>query len=401
MNVRLEYLYQRYVDNTCTEIEREEFLSMVAEKQEEKVISELLDGTWNTVNTADGQTFPAADSILDHILTQHPKTIVSKILWRRYAAVAAAILVVASAGIYFGLQYQKNNDKQAADYVSNIQAGKNRATLKLANGTIINLDSATNGEIAQQAGIAISKTEDGQLVYHIAENSKIEKAATATETFNTITTPRGGQYQINLPDGTKIWLNAGSSLKYPAVFSKDERKVELTGEAYFEVAKVTIKDKGSNKYQRAPFIVVTDKQKIEVLGTHFNVNSYVDNNESKTTLLEGSVKVSNLKSKRSNLLKPGQQSLIAGEGLQIANVDTVETVAWKNGYFQFNESDLEDIMKQLSRWYNVDVVFEGKLPEDLFHFKTPRNQSLIEVLKIFELNGINFKIEGRKLIVKS
>ncbi|SMC66380.1 FecR family protein [Pedobacter nyackensis] len=398
MNVRLEYLYQRYLDNTCTEIEREEFLSMVADKQEDKVITELLDGTWNTINTIDGQTFPAADSILDNILTQHPKTIVSKISWRRYAAVAAAVLVVASAGIYFGLQFQKNNDKQDADYTSNIQAGKNRATLKLANGTIINLDSATNGEIAQQAGIAISKTADGQLVYHIAANAKIEKSATATEAYNTITTPRGGQYQINLPDGTKIWLNAASSLKYPAVFSKNERRVELTGEAYFEVAKVTIKEKGS---ERTPFIVVTDKQKIEVLGTHFNVNSYGDESAEKTTLLEGSVKVSNLKSKRSNLLKPGQQSLVVGEGLQIANVDTLESVAWKNGYFQFNESDLEDIMKQLSRWYNVDVVFEGKVPDDLFHFKTPRNLSLTEVLKIFELNGINFKIEGRKLIVKS
>jgi len=394
MNVRLEYLYQRYIDDTCTAAEREEFLSMIAKKQEDQGITDLLDGTWNNINT-DGQSFPAADGILDNILTQHPKTIVRKASWYRYAVAAAAAVVVVSTGIYFLTKVQDNNKPESTKYASDIQAGKNRATLKLANGTIINLDSATNGEIAQQAGIEITKTADGQLVYNIAENAKNEKTASVTETYNTITTPRGGQYQINLPDGTKIWLNAASSLKYPTVFSKEERKVELTGEAYFEVAKIAVKDR------RTPFIVVTDKQKIEVLGTHFNVNSYGDEIAAKTTLLEGSVKVSNLKSKRSNLLKPGQQSLIAGEGLQIANVDTLESVAWKNGYFQFNESDLEDIMKQLSRWYNIDVVFEGKLPEDLFHFKTPRNQSLTEVLKIFELNGINFKIEGRKLIVKS
>jgi transmembrane sensor len=401
MNVRLTYLYQRYIDETCTAAEREEFLSVVAANTEDQQIAALMDGTWNKTGAADGVLLPNAGNVLDSILTQHKKPVVKKISWYRYTAVAAAVLVMLSAGIYFFTNYLNTNNQPGNLAVTdNIQAGKNRATLTLANGTIINLDSATDGEIARQAGIAITKTAGGQLVYNLPANSAKENAPTA---YNTIATPRGGQYQVNLPDGTKIWLNAASTLKYPAVFNGTERRVELTGEAYFEVAKVMVKDKGT----RMPFIVATDKQEIEVLGTHFNVNSYTDESAAKTTLLEGAVRVTlndsqttNHNPKTANLL-PGQQSQIKGTALQITNVDTEEAVAWKNGYFQFNESDLGSIMRQLSRWYNVDVVFEGRSPDELFHLKTPRNLSLNEVLKIFEINGINLKIEGRKLIVKS
>ncbi|WEK19933.1 MAG: FecR domain-containing protein [Candidatus Pedobacter colombiensis] len=409
MNTRLTYLYQQYIDNTCTAAEREEFLSMIAQKQEDRTITELLDGTWNTMNTTEELIFPAANSVLENILTHHKKPVVRKTYWYRYAAIAAAILVVVSAGIYFGIKTKYNSKSKDANYTVDIPAGKNKATLTLANGAVINLDSVTDGEIAQQAGIAINKTADGQLVYNIT--AKAEKDATASEAYNTIATPRGGQYQVNLPDGTKIWLNAASSLKYPAVFGKDERKVELIGEAYFEVAKVTIEEQGikskeqgsRNKDKRVPFIVVTDKQKIEVLGTHFNVNSYPDENNTKTTLLEGSVRVNTTVTQEQDnvILKPGQQSLLKNNRLTAYAVDIDEAVAWKNGYFQFNESDLGTIMRQLSRWYNVDVVFEGRSPEDLFHFKIPRNLSLTDVLKIFEINGINLKIEGRTLIVKS
>nr|WP_121269301.1 FecR family protein [Pedobacter schmidteae] len=384
MNVKLTDLYQRYIDDTCTEKERAELFSIIATNPEDPQIEGLMDGTWHQINTTEIQTFQNADVVLGNILQTGDRSLVKKNNWYRYAA-AASIAVALSAAIYL---FATRNPaiKQEAETASQITPGANKATLTLADGKVISLDSAADGEIARQAGIMVSKTKDGQLVYDLS------KKQTGTDlAYNTISTPRGGQYQVNLPDGTKIWLNAASSLRYPTVFNEGKRKVQLTGEAYFEVAK----DKTH------PFIVATDKQEIEVLGTHFNVNSYTDENVTKTTLLEGSVKVSILKSQSASFLKPGQQSVLRNNGLNVYTVDTEETVAWKNGYFQFNEADLGSIMRQLSRWYNIDVVIEGKLPDDLFHFKVPRNLSLNDVLKIFETNGINFKTEGRKLIVKS
>jgi len=401
MNARLAYLYQRYIEDTCTKEEREEFLSMVAENQENDTITGLLDGTWDKIG-AGSLIFPNADNVLNDILSNHQKTVVKKISWYQYAAAVAAILLIASGGIYL---YQKNNkDSNIQTNTADIQAGKNRATLTLSNGAIINLDSVSDGELAQQNGITITKTKEGQLVYNIAGSTKKENAVSTEIAYNTITTPRGGQYQVNLPDGSKIWLNAASSLKYPTIFGKDERKVELTGEAYFEVAKVMRKDQGAGGKDigiRMPFIVTTDKQEVEVLGTHFNINSYTDEAVTKTTLLEGAVRVSQLGSRKTVNLIPGLQSTLNNNNLTTRAVDVDEIVAWKDGYFQFNESDLGSIMRQLSRWYNVDVVFDGRSPDDLFHFKAPKSLSLTEVLKIFEINGINLKIEGRKLIVKS
>lgn len=394
MNIKLTDLYQRYIDETCTEEERAELLSIIAANPEDPQIEGLMDDTWHQINTTEIQAFQNADMVLDNILQAHNKPVVKKFNWYRYA-VAASVAFALTATIYF-FATRNTLTKQGNETANQITPGTNKATLTLADGKVISLDSAANGEIAQQAGIMISKTKDGQLIYDISK-----KQATTDLAYNTIATPRGGQYQVNLPDGTKIWLNAASSLKYPAVFNGEKRRVELTGEAYFEVAK----DKNH------PFVVATDNQEIEVLGTHFNVNSYADESATKTTLLEGSVKVASraatngsLNTKYSvlnTILKPGQQSVLRNNGLNVYTVDTEEAVAWKSGYFQFNESDLGSILRQLSRWYNIDVVVEGKLPDDLFHFKIPRNYSLDEVLKIFETNGINFKTEGRKLIVKS
>lgn len=398
MNTRLSYLYQQYIDNNCTAEEREEFLSMVAENPENEPITGLMDGTWNKIGT-EKLTFPTAETVLYNILSDRKENIVRKISWYRYVAALAAIMAMVVTGIYL---YQKNNSISSVQTkTTDIQAGKNKATLTLANGTVINLDSATNGELAQQSGLTITKTAEGQILYNIVESTKTPTSKELA--YNTITTPRGGQYQVNLPDGTKIWLNAASTLKYPLTFGKDQRKVALTGEAYFEVATVLMNQpEVKNKVQKMPFIVVTDKQQVEVLGTHFNINSYTDESKTKTTLLEGAVRVTSLDGqKTSSVLKPGEQSVLNGNMLTTYTVDTEEIVAWKNGFFQFNESDLGSIMRQLSRWYDVDVVFEGRSPDDLFHFKAPKNQSLTELLKIFEINGINLKIEGRKLIVKS
>lgn len=388
MKVRLDYLYHRYIEETCTEAERTELFSIIEANPEDPEIAALLDGTWNKIKTAELQSLHNADGMLDQILSQRKRMANKKISWYR-AISAASIAIALSAAVYFYTSRNSATD-QRTETVINIAPGTNKATLTLANGEVITLDNATEGEIARQAGTVISKTPDGHLNYNIAEDQKDQ--STGSLAYNTIATPRGGQYQVNLPDGTKIWLNAASSLQYPAAFKGKQRRVELSGEAYFEVAK----DK------EHPFIVVTGQQEVQVLGTHFNINSYADEGATKTTLLEGSVRVSVLgPAKDGSILKPGQQAALLGNTLNVYAVDTEETVAWKNGYFQFNEADLGSIMRQLSRWYNIDVAFESKPSADLFHFKVPRNISLTDLQKIFETNGINFKIEGRKLIVKS
>ncbi|WP_316837349.1 FecR family protein [Pedobacter nutrimenti] len=400
MNSRLASLYQRYIENTCTKEEREEFLSLVAENQENGDITSLMDDTWNKIKT-DDLLFPKADHVLQSIISTPQKPVVKKISWYRYAAAAAVLFLIGATLFYYNSHHVILNSFQNSGLVKNtIKAGQNKATLTLANGKVINLDSTTNGEIAEQTGITITKTEKGQLVYNVTESAKKEKTASAKIAYNTITTPRGGQYQINLPDGSKIWLNASSSLKYPTLFSKNERKVELSGEAYFEVAKMTFKEAG-HKNVRMPFIVVTSKQQVEVLGTHFNINSYEDEAITKTTLLEGAVRVSQVGSRKTVNLLPGLQSVLNNNNLSTRAVDTDEAVAWKNGYFQFNESDLGSIMRQLSRWYNIEIIFkDNKKADELFHFKASRNLELNEMVKIFELNGIKLKIERRTLIVE-
>jgi transmembrane sensor len=210
--------------------------------------------------------------------------------------------------------------------------------------------------------------------------------------YNTIETPKGGQYRIDLPDGTMVWLNAGSSLRYPNRFAGQERKVALTGEAYFEVAK--------NK--QMPFRVVSGKQVVEVLGTHFNINAYTDEASVKTTLLEGSVNVLLQETHQSELLNPGQQAVVKynGSSIVVQPVKVEEAVAWKNGYFMFVDADLESIMRQLARWYDVEVAYEGNLGSLKFGGMVSRSKSIAQTLRILELTGnVRFKVAGRRVTV--
>jgi transmembrane sensor len=314
-------------------------------------------------------------------------------IWIR-SLVAAMILISFSTGLYF---YINNHNKTDLTYSinypkQNIVPGRNKAILILSNGSKIDLDAAATGTMVKQAGLTITKTQAGQLSYHVSDaNSKKIQEAPA---YNTIETPRGGQYEINLSDGTKVWLNSASSLRYPTRFVSNERRVELTGEGYFEVA--------HNKI--SPFKVITGKQEIEVLGTHFNVNAYTDENAVKTTLLEGSVKITvrptDQSKQQSDILKPGQQSSFNNKGLVIENGDIENAVAWKNGYFNFNE-DIESIMRKLSRWYDIEVVYQiEKDPDLLFGGKIDRSKSINSVLNIIEATGkFHFKIEGRRVTV--
>lgn len=272
-----------------------------------------------------------------------------------------------------------------------IAPGGNKAFLTLANGKRIVLTDAKNGELAEESGIKVIKTADGQLVYNVSNGIS---PVTGT---NKIETPAGGQYQVRLPDGTKVWLNAASSLTFPTKFAKLERRVMLSGEAYFEVAK----DK------RHPFIVKTEQQEVEVLGTHFNINSYQDEPELKTTLLEGSVKVTLNSSARhlkmqdkGIIIKPSQQAILQNNKLKIQTVDIQEAVDWKNGEFIFNNESLESIMRKISRWYNVDISYGNIRRTKLFSGKISRFENVSEVLNMLELTGeVHFKTEERRITV--
>lgn len=327
----------------------------------------------------------------------------SKKLWPRITASAAAILIFISFGIYFYLDYMgKSNTQYTNSNTQNdIVPGSNKATLTLADGRKISLTDAKNGELAEQSGIKVTKAADGQLIYTISdlsERSSSDKSQISNIEYNTIETPKGGQYQVNLPDGSKVWLNAASSLHYPTRFTGQERKVSLIGEAYFEVT----------RNSAMPFRVTCNNQVIEVLGTHFNINSYTDEEVIKTTLLEGSIKViatNNLSSKEiaGVILKPGQQSQITVGGIKnikVINVDSDEAVAWKNGYFIFASENIESIMRKVSRWYDVEIHYEGNITREEFVGSVSKYEKVSEILTTLELTGlVNFKIEGRRITV--
>ncbi|WP_316789352.1 FecR family protein [Pedobacter frigoris] len=308
-------------------------------------------------------------------------------LWPR---IAAAMLLLITLGTLAYLYQdtpenrQKTWQKQIAK--SGIKSGGNNAVLILADGSRISLNDANNGKITNQAGVDIVKTADGKLVYTVA---KTTPGSAASNALNTIETPRGGQYQINLPDGTTVWLNAASSLRFPITFSKTERRVELTGEAYFEVA----------RNEHLPFRVVSNKQTVEVLGTHFNVNSYTDEPIIKTTLLEGSVKV--LTEGTSKVIKPGQQAEVSDSksSLKVKNIDAQEVISWKNNVFHFENADIKNIMRQMERWYNIDVEYSGDIPDRIYEGELSRKANLDEVLKMLSYAGINFRITGKTIVV--
>jgi len=308
----------------------------------------------------------------------------------KYISAAAILLFISGLTFVFLNKNKPVEHNLTFSKKLDVLPGTDKAVLTLADGSKVVLDGNTAANISDRDGLKISRTKDGQLVYTILDQSNLKTKSDIA--FNTIQTPKGGQYQVILPDGTKVWLNAASSLKYPEVFTGNERTVELTGEAYFEVAK--------NKAK--PFHVKNRHQDVEVLGTHFNINSYMDDQTIKTTLLEGSVRVSNGKSTK--ILKPGEQAIadISGTGtIRLAvNVDTDDETAWKNGLFQFDNAGLKTILNQLERWYDINIDYSS-IPNKKYNGMVPRRAKLSEVLKMLEKTGnIRFEIrEGRNLKV--
>lgn len=314
----------------------------------------------------------------------------------RRLSIAATLVIATAASLYFFTNKEKVEPEYFAEISpkNDIDPGNNsKAILTLADGSRISLDDAAKGFVASQGNTSITKTEDGQIVY--IKNDDVISEISGKPAANTIQTPKGGRFKICLPDGSKVWLNSASTLTYPTTFANSERKVRLKGEAYFEIAR--------NKSH--PFRVESNNQVVEVLGTHFNINSYEDEDYIKTTLLEGSVRII-LKSVKPNaqLLKPGEQSLTSNSQseIKVQNTDTEKAIAWKNGYFKFKNTPIREIMKEIERWYDVELVYDGKLAPDEFTGFISTDVKISGVLKMLEESGgIKFTVKGRKLKIKS
>ena len=296
-------------------------------------------------------------------------------LWPRVAA-AAAILVFLGAGLFY-LSRSGHPVSGVKTYaLHDFAPGKNKATLLLGNGKVITLSD-------HKTGVTIDASK---LVYNDGSNVAGETGSSSDNNQITASTPRGGTYQVMLPDGTSVWLNSATKLKFPATFSNlANRIVELSGEAYFEVSKDAAH----------PFIVKTSHQHIQVLGTHFNVNAYPDERNEKTVLLEGRVQINHTR-----VLAPGQQSRVEADGhIKIETADTDDATAWKNGFFSFKDAPLDIVMRQLSRWYNIDIVYKGPLKDDTFNGLINRRSDLSRALKILEQGGVHFSLDGKKLMI--
>ncbi|QNK63688.1 FecR domain-containing protein [Pedobacter sp. PAMC26386] len=363
----------KYNNNTASAEERELIENWYAQLDGSEVLPE--------VTALKEQLY---DRVKQHVIVN--QLVPAKRL-KLYPWIAAAAVLFVLSGV--GLLYFKPVIQQVKNYAYSVHSdkivpGTNKAVLTLADGRKISLSDAGNGQLAQQAGVVVTKTKNGELIYKVIGNDQ------ATAKYNTIATPRGGQYQLLLADGTKIWLNANSSLTFPTAFPGSERQVKLTGEAYFEVAKDPSK----------AFIVETTQTEIKVLGTHFNIMAYADEKSQQTTLLEGAVEIS--KGIRKSVLKPGQQATTASSSglINIQDLENAtEAIAWKNGYFQFEKSDLHSLMRQISRWYATDVVYQCEIPKKEYSGKIPRSVNVKTLIEMLAYSGIHCRVENNKIIV--
>jgi len=370
-------------------------MGLLLEPENTIKFQQLLDNVMEQEDNEVQMSDNVAKSILQNIIeagAKNPANLKRKnvfvMRWFKAGVAASLILFISSFAYWFFLHSTKDK-LVATDLVKNpeqifIQPGGHHAILTTGDGQSIVLDSIRNGDII--SGNSKIKKQGDLLVYG---SSKSLKKGTVMD-YNTLSTPRGGQYQLLLPDGSKVWLNASSSIRFPTAFIGNERDVQLTGEAYFEIAK--------NKEK--PFHVYVGGMQVEVLGTHFNVNEYDDEGAIKTSLLEGSVKIKD--GKLSGMLKPGQQGVLKKNEnhIEIKNADMNEVVAWKNGLFEFNGADIESIMRQIGRWYDVEIEYAGKVPDRRFEGKISRDAQLSDVLRILELSNIKFRMQQKKIIVE-
>ncbi|WP_222538227.1 FecR family protein [Pedobacter polysacchareus] len=384
-NLRLQELLKLYLDGAISDLDLAELWDYVQDPIFEAEIKQFIGHAFDLHHQALELDDAEQQLMLESIYAADPTSIPkARKLWP-FVSVAATIIIALSAALIFYVNELKQKNTDNIGSGKDISPGKEGATLTLANGKQIKLSDALNGLIAKEDGISVSKTAAGELVYEL-KNSSAEPGM-----INTLSTGRGETYVLSLPDKSKVWLNAATSLTYAAGLNEAGiRKIKLKGEAYFEVAK----DK------KRPFVVETEDQQIEVLGTHFNISNYEDGVAVKTTLLEGSVRVKAGAHSLEKILAPGQQAIIQNKVIQVLPADTASAVAWKNGFFRFNDENIEDVMQQISRWYNVDISYKGKPVEERFTGKVSRAKNLSEVLLILEkTKGVHFKIEERRISV--
>jgi transmembrane sensor len=369
-------LLKKYRDNTATEVEKEALMKWYRE-----------------VSYQDGE-FPGDEGLIEKVMLDRLmgeiKPERKPVSIRRWS-VAASIVILLGLSLLFILKPAHKPVKQAiATNKNDVTPGGEKAFLTLANGSKISLTDTRNGKVATQAGLQINKEANGKLIYTIKSSGPAKTTAQQADlAYNTISTPIGGQYQVILPDGSKVWLNALSSIKFPVNFSTlNERRIELSGEAYFEV------EHDINH----PFKVVTEKQEVEDIGTVFDINAYPDENNTKTTLIKGSVRV--FAGGGASVLKPGQQSKFSDK-ITVSEVNTQAVVAWKNGYFMFDDEKLEDIMRLISRWYNIQVIYtDDSVKQETFGAVSTRFANISVLLNMMEQTGnAHFKIKGATVTI--
>lgn len=386
-NYTIQNLLQKYADHQISKEEYDRLLAYIKKHEATENLAQVMDGDWERLGDEFSFSESKSERLYQKIISDpiydgpmpEIKSLNRAFKFWPHLAVAAAAIAAITMGVWM---YSKNETasvpRDGMAQVHDIASGGNKATLTLANGKTIRLSESKTGVIMDGSNITYT---DGAAITALADG---ESAAVRGQ-IQTLTTPQGGTYQITLPDGTKVWLNAASSLKYSASLNKDGlRRVSLEGEAYFEVAK----DKAH------PFIVSSRGQEVKVLGTHFNISSYADEKSVKTTLLEGSVRVNSI------LLKPNEQSVLENNQVSIVPVDPEKIVAWKNGKFVFTSESIESIMKKLSRWYNVEVVYNGDVSKESFTGSISRYDNISKILeKITFTQAVHFKIEGRRITV--
>lgn len=383
---RTAYLIAGFIRNTLSEKEHDELDNWVNESDHNmKLFEELTDEKNITANLEwmdKAQTEQSYQAMQEKGAFKAPS---QKFYNRRIWLAAASVIVL--LGVFFVYRYTASKPGSVEDIVTTdttlLKPGGNRATLTLADGKMIDLTYAKTGTIEDGSGAQLSKTAEGEIVY--AKDSGVSNTAS----FHTLSTPSGGQYQVTLPDGTKVWLNAASTIKYPPAFSGNERKVIITGEAYFEVA----------KNEKKPFrVLLPDSTAVIVTGTHFNINAYQNEKEQQVTLLEGSVTVSN--AVNVTKLEPGTQASIKNKDITKEKVlDTEEITGWKDGLFVFHDAPIESIMMQIERWYDAKIIYQANIKQ-LFNATILRKEPLAKVLKLLELNGyVHFKTENNTIYV--
>ncbi len=387
-NNRLQYLLEQYTANTSTPEEVKELFEYIRNTSDDTVLKEKIGELW--IDSMDDEQISKIGLGSTNTEELARPVASGKRKWLHIAAAAIFVITVAGYFVFRVSDTQPVQDTMIRSPKNELVPGSDKAVLTLGDGRQIVLDDTSEGTLTEQGGTKIIKLDHGQLTYNSFDNESEQPV------YNTISTPHGGQYQIVLSDGSKVWLNSVSSLHFPVYFQHDTRKVTLTGEAYFEIAQ--------NKEK--PFLVIVEDVEVEVLGTHFNVNAYNDEGAIKTTLLEGKVKVKNGQSNK--VIVPGQQASIlvkdntAGPGISVQDVDVSAVTAWKNGRFIFKGDDIYSVMRQLARWYDANVSYEENVTNEQFVgvINRSRFDSIPDILEMLEKTGtVSFSVQGNSIKV--